>query len=659
MSDKAASEIKITAEELSAYLGKATDLLTSISYQPARDLADARSARAPGEKPSGFSLSSVTTPPKMKTMAIIQLASTLNRGDKLMDETINHALNTVRMGLQLGLHVSSLFGKYSGLERLKEKQASNLLVGDTEKAQWSAGMEAQAAITLFVASYYVSWKLNGYKSEELSSVNVNFYGLPEPLALRGQIQAVSGALYHWGSYLETAQTSLDFLKLTQLYFKAVYEDLKAQSPAFVPNATAFTDVSYRLEHTEFTLNGFHGELNGGQSKVEFKPLRLEQVVGNHEAKRATLRLSQFIIAYDMERKMNPFMEFNALPWIYLFKGQPGTGKTLLIRALITLVNEYCGTLELPFLVHPLSNTVISTYQGGSAENLENWYSVLRNPSLIIVAPVDDAENVFQERSGENVSAGTKEAVATFLRNTEGATAINRGNVLMPWATNIPDKIDAAAMSRIMGRVDVPGAKTPEDFMDQLGMWGREANGWRKGKEIIDLSWPNDYTYLSSQGITPPEEMSTDLDHAVAIQDKRLSEILERLRASNYTLRQYKLYGAFFAEIHELFPRFTSREVRNITTNVMLRLFSFDFDSSWLTSRDAFVAKDYDTKKEMILDAALQNMGGLKVSEVFYQETVRYLNTMVDIIDGGRQRRIKELAERIREDQDARSLAASG
>ncbi len=659
MSDKAASEIKITAEELSAYLGKATELLTNVSYQPTKELADARAARTPGEANKGLSLSSVITAPKMKSMSILGTATALNRGDKLMDETINYTLNTVRTGLQLGLHVSSLFGKYSGLERLKEKQVSNLLVGDAEKAQWSAGMEAQAAVTLFVASYYVAWKLNGYKAEELSSVNVNFFGLPEPLMLRGQMQAVSGALFHWGSYLETSQTSLDFLKLTQLFFKAVYEDLKAQSPAFVPNATAFTDVSYRLEHTEFTINGFRAELSGSQSKVEFKPLRLEQVVGNHEAKRATLRLAQFAIAYDMERKLNPFMEFNAFPWIYLYKGQPGTGKTLLIRALITLVNEYCGTLGLPFLVHPLSNTVISTYQGGSAENLENWYSVLRNPGLIIVAPVDDAENVFQERSGDNVSAGTKETVATFLRNTEGATAINRGNVLMPWATNLPDKIDAAAMSRIMGRVDVPGAKTPEDFMDQLGMWGREANGWRAGRDIVDLTWPNDYTYLSSQGITPPEETDSSADHAVALQNKQLSETLEQLRASNYTLREYKLYGEFFAVIHNLFPRFTSREVRNITTNVMMRLFGFDFDSSWLTSRDAFVAKSYDTKKEMILDAAVQNMGGLQVSEVFYQETVRYLNTMVDIIDGGRQRRIKEIAERIREDQDARSLAASG
>src|SRR4051812_5660414 len=98
MSDKAASEIKITQEDISAYLGKATDLLTSITYQPTKELADARAARAPAEAIKGLSMSSVISAPKQKSMAILKIAGSLAEGDKLMDESVNAALNTVRTG---------------------------------------------------------------------------------------------------------------------------------------------------------------------------------------------------------------------------------------------------------------------------------------------------------------------------------------------------------------------------------------------------------------------------------------------------------------------------------------------------------------------------------------------------------------------------------
>lgn len=657
MSDKAGSEIKITWDELANYQTRSTDMLKSVSYLPKQDLAGLRAARGSGDKPAGLSLSSALTQPTQQTMKILDTAAAVNKNALLMEENINFALNTVCVGLEIGLHLGSLHAKYSGLERLKEKQASKAAFSTAEQLEWTQLMEAQAAITLFAASYYIVWKLSNAKAEELSAINTSFAGLPEPLQLRGQVQALSGAIFHWGSYLRESQTGIEFLKSTLLFFRAVFDDIKAQSKSFEQSASVFIDTSYRLEGTEFAVTGFQGEIFGGKASAEFKPVRLDEVVGNHEAKRAVLRLSQFVIAYDMERKLNPFIEFGALPWIYLLKGEPGTGKTMLIRAMATMVQDYCGRLGLPFRLHELSNTVISTYQGGSAENLEKWYSVLRNPAEIIVAPVDDAENVFESRGGHNVSSGSKEATATLLRNTEGASAITRGNVLMPWGSNFPENIDPAAMSRIMGRMDVPGAKTPEDFMDQMGMWGRQANGW-SDKQIVDLHWPEAYKYLSSQGITPPEEMSSRAEDAFAIRDTRLAGIYDELRAKNLTTHDYGLYGGLFAQIKQVLPRFTSREVRNITTNVMMRLFGFDFDSSWLESRDAFVAKDYDTKKAMILDCAMQNMKGVNVSEVLFQETVSYVNTMADIIDGGRSRRIREMADTIREQREAQAQASA-
>ena len=379
---------------------------------------------------------------------------------------------------------------------------------------------------------------------------------------------------------------------------------------------------------------------------------------NKEAKRFSDRIARFLMAYDPVRKMNPMIEFGAFPWMYIYIGQPGTGKTMLIKRVMTQVRDYCEALGRPFRVHELPNDIISTFQGGSAERFERWWSVLRNPEEIIVAPIDDAENVFEERTRQGVSSGVKEVVGSLLRCTEGATAINRGNVILPWATNIPDIMDAAAMSRVMAKIPVPGAVTRKDYNDQMRMWGDGLDRLRKG--IVDLSWPNDYEYLSDQDIARAAEAKKQkTEGLVAFKDKRLAQIYESIVSKGMSIRDYDLYGMLFAEIREKMRNFTSREVRNITTVVMSRLFDFDFPPDWLSDRNRFAALDYDVKRGMILDEAIKNMQGLKLSEILFEEMVRALDAMVEVIDGGRQRRIREYAKDASERAEATRLMQSG
>jgi len=647
MSVNTASELPITADDLQRQLEKATRSLTAVSYTPRKDLGALRNERDPEAKKAGWASRPPVASQSAQTVQILKIAEEVNKGGALLDENINVALNVLRQGLQVGLHLGALYGKFSGFDTLQERNTKSQLAGDAEQAEWQAKKETQAAITIFATGYYVSWRLATYKTEELSGVNADFVGLPESIALGGQTQALASVLFHYGSYLKDAQTGLDFLKITQLYFKAVLDEMKARAGA-LKYADVFIDKSYRLEKTQFTVNGFHGEIHGAGAVVEFKRVDITKVVGNEEAKLLAWRFAQHIIAYDTDKKMNPMVEFGAFPWVSLYKGKPGTGKTLLIGALLTLISDYCKNLGLPFRPHPLPNTIVSTFQGGSAENMENWMSVLRNPAELIMAPIDDAENIFEDRTRQGVSAGVREVIGVFLRGTEGVTAINRGNVIILFASNIPEQMDRAVLSRVLWRADVDGAKTRFDFLDQMRLWSDGMEGWDKG--FAGLNWPADYEFLSSQGLR--RKVQNLAEEVQVFKDKRLAEIYDRVR-TKYRHTEHDFYAHLYLEVLKEYPFFSSRDIRNIQTAVTTRLFDFNFPDEWLADREQFAAKDYDTKKGMILEVAHGNMRGKKVPDLLLEETAKYLDTAVSILDAGFRRRVEETVEAIGVNETAR------
>jgi hypothetical protein len=189
-------------------------------------------------------------------------------------------------------------------------------------------------------------------------------------------------------------------------------------------------------------------------------------------------------------------DLGGLSLVNLGHGEPGTGKSMIIAAVATLLADHCKTLGIPFLFWPMPDTIVSTFQGGSAERMMKWMSVTRDPTRIIYAPIDDAENNLEERTRQGVSAGVREVIAVFLRNTEGAYAVHRGNCLIELYTNLPDQIDRAVMSRIIQRTYIGGAKDWHDFLDQDHLW------WKRYRDLdpafVGLADPPDYAYLADQ-----------------------------------------------------------------------------------------------------------------------------------------------------------------
>ena len=68
-----------------------------------------------------------------------------------------------------------------------------------------------------------------------------------------------------------------------------------------------------------------------------------EVVGNHIAKYQSMKLAKMLMAYDFERRLNPFAELGGFIFTFMGDGAPGTGKTTLIQMMAGLISEYCGT----------------------------------------------------------------------------------------------------------------------------------------------------------------------------------------------------------------------------------------------------------------------------------------------------------------------------
>jgi hypothetical protein len=163
-------------------------------------------------------------------------------------------------------------------------------------------------------------------------------------------------------------------------------------------------------------------------------------------------------------------------------------------------------------------------------------------------------------------------------------------------------------------------------------------------EVIKLAFPGDYAFLSDQGLVPKDEREQKAGAFIKFKDKELLRLWEEVERKKLAADSYDLYGTFFAALRKRFEQFTSRDVRNVTMNASARLFSFDFPQEWLTQRDMFIARDYDTRKKMILEAALAYQKGLTVGQVLFQEMVHYVETTIAMLDSGRQYRIRQLAQ---------------
>tara|TARA_R110002033_G_scaffold169897_3_gene211369 strand:- start:161376 stop:163337 length:1962 start_codon:yes stop_codon:yes gene_type:complete len=547
--------------------------------------------------------------------------------------SLNHALFALQEGLTMGIWLKDSYYDASGLSSLNERKS---MLDTSQRREFDSKLQTATAFMLHGVAYRILYELKPIASDDLSVMKNKFAGIPE-LSVMSPIKGISCMLYYFDKYLghpEIITSDEEVVNFTVVFFEAIIAEIQLRLSSFEYTET-ITDRTYKLEKSEFAVSGWENTFEGTAKSVEFNKIRFEEIVGNRDAKHFARRLTERMLSYDFEAKKNPFQELGGFMPVFMGYGIPGTGKSMLIAAIATKLKEHCEELDIPFLFHPMPDTLISTFQGGSAEKMVQWMKPLQDHSKLIFAPIDDAENNLQERTAQGVSAGVKEVIGVFLRYTEGAYAINYGNSAIGLFTNLPEMLDKAVISRVQGRFKIDGAKTIPDFIDQDYLW------WRKFEktmpDFVNMKNPENYKFLSEQGLA--KNLGEILNQSEKPTEAKILEIYERTEAK-FGTNQHLFFAELYKNIQHSFPFFSSRDIRNIQSAISLRLTDFDLPEDWFADPLIYFKKDYETKFSMLKELMKQNMQGLNFSDIRRQETVRYLDNVATIADTDFKRKVE-------------------
>jgi AAA+ superfamily predicted ATPase len=559
---------------------------------------------------------------------------------------LNQTLLAVQEGLTLGIWIKDSYYDSSGLSSLNERKSA---LDTSGKREFESKMQTATAFQLFATSYKILYDLKPQASDDLSVMKQKFAGIPE-VSFSSPLKGIACALFYFDKYLghpDIVKSDKDVVDFTVVYFEALVDEIQLRKSSLEYTET-IVDRTYKLENSDFAVAGWENVFQGTAKSVAFNKIKFEQIVGNKDAKHFARRLTERMLSYDFEAQKNPFQELGGFMPVFMGYGIPGTGKSMLIAAIATRLKEHCDNLDIPFLFHPMPDTLISTFQGGSAEKMVEWMKPMQDPSKIIFAPIDDAENNLQERTAQGVSAGVKEVIGVFLRYTEGAYAVNYGNSSVGLFTNLPEMLDKAVISRVQGRFKIDGARTENDFLDQDYIW------WRKFEktipDFVNMQNPENYQFLKDQGLA--KNMGDILNSVAKPSEERVLEAYEKAEKQHKT-SEHLFFASLYKEIQKIFPFFSSRDIRNIQSSISLRLTDFDLEQDWFENPEIYFKQKYETKFNMLQELMKSNMKGLDFSEIRRQEVVRYLDNVATIADTDFKRKVDARVNQLNIDLEAR------
>ena len=566
--------------------------------------------------------------------------------------SLNQALYSLQEGITMGVWLKDSYYDSSGLSILNERKST---LDSSQRREYESKMHTATAFMLYGISYRILFDLKQLASDDLSVMKNKFAGIPE-LSLLSPLKGISCLLFYYDKYLshpEIITSDKDVVDFTTVYFEAIIAEIQSRIGSLEYTET-ISDRTYKLEKSEFAVSGWENVFEGTAKSVEFNKIQFEEIVGNRDAKHFARRLTERLLSYDFETKKNPFQELGGFMPVFMGYGIPGTGKSMLIAAIATRLKKHCDQLDIPFLFHPMPDTLISTFQGGSAEKMVQWMKPMQDPSKLIFAPIDDAENNLQERTEQGVSAGVKEVIGVFLRYTEGAYAVNYGNSSIGLFTNLPEMLDKAVISRVQGRFKIDGARTIPDFIDQDYLWWRKLD--KTMPDFVNMTSPNDYDFLSEQGLVKNlGEILKNVEHP---SEERVLEVYEQVEAKHKNT-EHLFYAELYKEIQKIFPFFSSRDIRNIQSAVSLRLTDFNLPQDWFEDPMLYFKKDYESKFVMLKDLMKQNMKGLNFSDIRRQEVIRYLDNVATIADTDFKRKVDKRIHDMNIQTEARRVFEEG
>ena len=540
-------------------------------------------------------------------------------------------LNALRRAVSIALAVAENYASASGLADLKRANLQGALPA-ARKTEFTELLAAEALITLYVFGNATSFLLSAHQSE----VSVEVGDVDEVLTDNGHT-ALHGALWELDQDIAAhAPDDAHLVAAVTAYAEALMEKVALRA-ANAPRLAPFTSASWRVEADDFAVQGFSPAHKAKSTTLTMTFKKPHEVVGNHIAKYQALRLAKMLMAYDFDRRLNPFAELGGFIFTFMGDGKPGTGKTTLIQMMAGLLNDYCQVAGYPFRYQNLSTDNIDSYQGKSGQNAKAFINTVLDPAAIGFGTIDDIDQLAGKRGDRQSSAGQLEITAVLMESFAGANTVVRGNCTFGMFSNYPENVDDALRQRAGARFLVDGPQTREDYIDILYLLMGKNHDIPIGQHDV----------FSAQEIKTA--VAASFESHSRPHEPGLMDVFDRVHSDIGTLDTIAKLGTYLKAIQEADPRFTGRAIKNITDAVKVRAMDFELPDEWMENPDLFLFKDYDTKSAMIgelrvpitVDMVVQEINRYADSEFRYADKSDEVAVEAMVREFGRQEEAKK------------------
>ena len=599
--------MELREEAIRAQYEAALALLTGFDHAPRlAKAAEVAVQRSPGlgTRPMFRSTTpGLVTRPTARAGGVRLIERVQALGDGLTSPLQAAVLGALRRGVAIALAMGDGFAHGSGLVELKKANLEARLA-DARRGEFTELLAAEALLSLHVFANATAFLL----APHLGSLTVEIGEVDEVLTDNAPL-ALQGALWELDQDIASIATDQARLAATVAAFCEAMMRKVALRADTAPRLGAFTGGSWKVEADGLALAGFKPARasKGGALSMQFK--LPSEVVGNHIAKYQSLKLAKMLMAYDFDRRLNPFAELGGFIFAFMGDGAPGTGKTTLIQMIAGLLDGYCKVAGYPFRYQNFAIDQIDSYQGKSGQNAKAFIDAVLDPTVIGFGTIDDIDQVAGKRGDKQSSAGQQEVTAVFMGAFAGANTVVRGNCTFGMFSNYPENVDDALRQRAGARFLVDGPQSREDYIDILALLLGKNHAIPVGAHEL----------FASQEIKKAVSASF-ADYAKPHEDGLL-RVWDQVGRDLGGLDTLAKLGAYLKAIQAADARFTGRAVKNITDAVKVRAMDFELPDDWMAEPDRFLFKPYDEKLQMIRGL----MQGITVDMVI-QEINRYADS---------------------------------
>ncbi len=584
-------EMELREEAVRAHYAAASGMLQGFDHAPR--LGKAREAEPAAERSPGIGARPRfrSTTPGLITQAaarpagvrLIDRVEAVGGDDPIIAPQEAVVLQAMRRALAISLAVGEGFSADTGLVELKKANLEARLPA-TRAAEFSELLGAESLAVLFTFASATAFLLAPQATEQTVEI-----GEIEEVLTDNALLAIHGALWELDQDIGLFATDEPRLVATVLAFaEALMAKVKARAEG-APRLEGFRARNYRVKADDFPIAGFEAARKARGTALTMAFKKPEEVIGNHIAKYQAMRLSKMLMAYDFERRLNPFAELGGFIFTFMGDGKPGTGKTTLIQMMAGLIDGYCKIAGYPFRYQNLSIDNVDSYQGKSGQNAKAFITSVMDPAVIGFGTIDDIDQVAGKRGERGSSAGQQEITAVLMEAFAGANTVVRGNATFGMFSNYPEMVDDALRQRAGARFLVDGPQSREDYIDILALLLGKNHAIPVGEHDLYAGQEIRKAVAASfEGHGQPHEDGLKVVWAAVAGKIGPLDTLAKL-------------GSYLKAIQEADARFTGRAVKNITDAIKVRAMDFELPDEWMEKPEIFLFKDYETKKAMISD----------------------------------------------------------